>query len=156
MFGVKLYPAGATTNSQDGVTDLFGKCLPVLEQMVEHNMPLLVMISLIITRLLKECSTRIRVYKALCCFYVLSGSRRGHGSRGRCIRSRKGVHRHDIAATDREASAPESCDGAHNYRRRRWLCRVLQRRFVFIESVVVFCGFSFRRLCFSAALVIII
>lgn len=42
IFAVKLYPAGATTNSQDGVTDLFGKCLPVLEEMVEHNMPLLV------------------------------------------------------------------------------------------------------------------
>ena len=43
VFGVKLYPAGATTNSQDGVTDLFGKCLPVLEEMVEQNMPLLVL-----------------------------------------------------------------------------------------------------------------
>ncbi|CAN4105653.1 unnamed protein product [Withania somnifera] len=42
VFGVKLYPAGATTNSQDGVTDLFGKCLSVLQEMVEHNMPLLV------------------------------------------------------------------------------------------------------------------
>ncbi|KAK6123161.1 hypothetical protein DH2020_043109 [Rehmannia glutinosa] len=42
VFGVKLYPAGATTNSQDGVTDLFGKCLPVLEEMVRQNMPLLV------------------------------------------------------------------------------------------------------------------
>ncbi|KAG0491500.1 hypothetical protein HPP92_004898 [Vanilla planifolia] len=42
VFGVKLYPAGATTNSQDGVTDIFGKCFPVLEQMVEQNMPLLV------------------------------------------------------------------------------------------------------------------
>ncbi|XP_010260220.1 PREDICTED: dihydroorotase, mitochondrial-like isoform X2 [Nelumbo nucifera] len=42
VFAVKLYPAGATTNSQDGVTDLFGKCLPVLEEMVQHNMPLLV------------------------------------------------------------------------------------------------------------------
>ncbi|GMN53820.1 hypothetical protein TIFTF001_022959 [Ficus carica] len=42
VFGVKLYPAGATTNSQDGVTDLFGKCLPVLEELVEQNMPLLV------------------------------------------------------------------------------------------------------------------
>ncbi|KAL5573526.1 hypothetical protein UlMin_023123 [Ulmus minor] len=42
VFGVKLYPAGATTNSQDGVTDLFGKCLPVLEEMVEQQMPLLV------------------------------------------------------------------------------------------------------------------
>ncbi|GLT35191.1 hypothetical protein SLA2020_096630 [Shorea laevis] len=42
VFAVKLYPAGATTNSQDGVIDLFGKCLPALEQMVEHNMPLLV------------------------------------------------------------------------------------------------------------------
>ncbi|CAL5342636.1 unnamed protein product [Camellia sinensis] len=42
VYAVKLYPAGATTNSQDGVTDLFGKCLPVLEEMVKHNMPLLV------------------------------------------------------------------------------------------------------------------
>ncbi|XP_073145964.1 dihydroorotase, mitochondrial isoform X1 [Henckelia pumila] len=42
VFAVKLYPAGATTNSQDGVTDLFGKCLPVLEEMVRQNMPLLV------------------------------------------------------------------------------------------------------------------
>ncbi|XP_068647894.1 dihydroorotase, mitochondrial isoform X2 [Aristolochia californica] len=42
IFGVKLYPAGATTNSQDGVTDLLGKCFPVLEEMVEQNMPLLV------------------------------------------------------------------------------------------------------------------
>ncbi|KAK4347272.1 hypothetical protein RND71_033611 [Anisodus tanguticus] len=41
VYGVKLYPAGATTNSQDGVTDLFEKCLPVLQEMVEHNMPLL-------------------------------------------------------------------------------------------------------------------
>ncbi|ERN20489.1 dihydroorotase, mitochondrial isoform X3 [Amborella trichopoda] len=42
VFAVKLYPAGATTNSQGGVTDLFGKCMPVLEKMIEHNMPLLV------------------------------------------------------------------------------------------------------------------
>ncbi|XP_057955525.1 dihydroorotase, mitochondrial isoform X1 [Malania oleifera] len=42
VFAVKLYPAGATTNSQDGVTDLFGNCLPVLEEMIEQNMPLLV------------------------------------------------------------------------------------------------------------------
>ncbi|XVF39349.1 hypothetical protein PTKIN_Ptkin01aG0027500 [Pterospermum kingtungense] len=42
VFAVKLYPAGATTNSQHGVTDLIGKCLPVLEEMVEQNMPLLV------------------------------------------------------------------------------------------------------------------
>ncbi|CAL0304091.1 unnamed protein product [Lupinus luteus] len=40
--GVKLYPAGATTNSQDGVTDLFGKCFSVLEEMVEQDLPLLV------------------------------------------------------------------------------------------------------------------
>lgn len=42
VYAVKLYPAGSTTNSQDGVTDIFGKCFPVLEQMVEQNMPLLV------------------------------------------------------------------------------------------------------------------
>ncbi|ONK56338.1 uncharacterized protein A4U43_C10F7040, partial [Asparagus officinalis] len=40
---VKLYPVGAITNSRDGVTDIFEKCLPVLEQMIEHNMPLLVL-----------------------------------------------------------------------------------------------------------------
>ncbi|XP_048422248.1 dihydroorotase, mitochondrial isoform X1 [Pyrus x bretschneideri] len=42
VYAVKLYPAGATTNSQDGVTDLFGRCLPVLEEMAEQNIPLLV------------------------------------------------------------------------------------------------------------------
>lgn len=42
VFAVKLYPAGATTNSQDGVTDLFGKCMPVLEEMAKQHMPLLV------------------------------------------------------------------------------------------------------------------
>ncbi|GLT86870.1 hypothetical protein SLE2022_049810 [Rubroshorea leprosula] len=42
VFAIKLYPAGATTNSQEGVTDLLGKCSLVLEQMVEYNMPLLV------------------------------------------------------------------------------------------------------------------
>lgn len=44
VYAVKLYPAGATTNSQDGVTDLFGKCLPVLEEMMKQNMPLLVIL----------------------------------------------------------------------------------------------------------------
>ncbi len=38
---VKLYPAGATTNSQSGVTNL-EKVYPVLEQMAEHGVPLLV------------------------------------------------------------------------------------------------------------------
>ncbi|MCP5177871.1 MAG: dihydroorotase [Moraxellaceae bacterium] len=38
---VKLYPAGATTNSHAGVTSL-EKVYPVLEQMAEHGMPLLV------------------------------------------------------------------------------------------------------------------
>uniref|UniRef100_A0A7N0UKN7 Dihydroorotase, mitochondrial n=1 Tax=Kalanchoe fedtschenkoi TaxID=63787 RepID=A0A7N0UKN7_KALFE len=42
VHAVKLYPAGATTNSQDGVTDLFKKCLPVLEEMASQNIPLLV------------------------------------------------------------------------------------------------------------------
>ncbi|KAK3165428.1 hypothetical protein QOZ80_1AG0033050 [Eleusine coracana subsp. coracana] len=41
VFAVKLYPAGATTNSQHGVTDI-GKCLPVLEEMAKQGMPLLV------------------------------------------------------------------------------------------------------------------
>jgi dihydroorotase len=37
----KLYPAGATTNSQDGVTDL-GRLAPVFESMREQGLPLLV------------------------------------------------------------------------------------------------------------------
>ena len=39
---VKLYPAGATTNSSEGVTDLFGHCMPALEAMQAHGLPLLV------------------------------------------------------------------------------------------------------------------
>src|SRR5690606_38736991 len=39
---VKLYPAGATTNSDAGVTDLLGKCGPALEAMQKHGMLLLV------------------------------------------------------------------------------------------------------------------
>ena len=38
---VKLYPAGATTNSQSGVRD-WRRCLPVLERMGEIGLPLLV------------------------------------------------------------------------------------------------------------------
>ena len=38
---VKLYPAGATTNSTSGVTDI-SKCLPTLRRMAEVGMPLLV------------------------------------------------------------------------------------------------------------------
>src|SRR3954464_919828 len=38
---VKYYPAGATTNSDRGVTD-FRKCIVVLEAMAEMGMPLLV------------------------------------------------------------------------------------------------------------------
>ena len=41
VYGVKLYPAGATTNSDSGVTDL-RKVLPVLEAMADVHMPLLV------------------------------------------------------------------------------------------------------------------
>lgn len=39
---VKLYPAGATTNSDAGVTDLLGKCGAALEEMQKQGMPLLV------------------------------------------------------------------------------------------------------------------
>jgi dihydroorotase len=39
---VKLYPAGATTNSDAGVTDLLGKCRPALDALQKHGMPLLV------------------------------------------------------------------------------------------------------------------
>ncbi|MDZ7655638.1 MAG: dihydroorotase [Sulfurimicrobium sp.] len=41
VHGVKLYPAGATTNSDSGVTDIH-KCHAVLEAMQEHDLPLLV------------------------------------------------------------------------------------------------------------------
>ena len=37
----KLYPAGATTNSQSGVKDI-KKIMPVLEKMAEIGMPLLI------------------------------------------------------------------------------------------------------------------
>lgn len=42
IVGVKLYPAGATTNSDAGATDLLGKCSQVLEAMQRVGMPLLV------------------------------------------------------------------------------------------------------------------
>lgn len=42
VHGVKLYPAGATTNSEAGVTDLLGKCAGVLAAMQESGLPLLV------------------------------------------------------------------------------------------------------------------
>lgn len=41
VHGVKLYPAGATTNSDSGVTNL-GHCVQALEAMEKHGIPLLV------------------------------------------------------------------------------------------------------------------
>jgi len=41
VFAVKLYPAGATTNSDAGVKDI-EKVMPVLEKMAEIGMPLLI------------------------------------------------------------------------------------------------------------------
>ena len=41
VFAVKLYPAGATTNSDSGVKDI-RKIMPVLETMAEIGMPLLI------------------------------------------------------------------------------------------------------------------
>jgi dihydroorotase len=41
VFAVKYYPAGATTNSDSGVTDI-GRCLRTLERMAAAGMPLLV------------------------------------------------------------------------------------------------------------------
>jgi dihydroorotase len=40
VFAVKYYPAGATTNSQDGVRDL-ARVYPVIEAMQKHELPLL-------------------------------------------------------------------------------------------------------------------
>lgn len=42
VHGFKLYPAGATTNSEAGVTDLLGRCHAVLDTMQDVGMPLLV------------------------------------------------------------------------------------------------------------------
>lgn len=42
VHGIKLYPAGATTNSDAGVTDLLKYCGAALEAMQKHNLPLLV------------------------------------------------------------------------------------------------------------------
>lgn len=42
VHGVKLYPAGATTHSDAGVTDLLGHCRPALDAMQRCGMPLLV------------------------------------------------------------------------------------------------------------------
>ncbi len=42
VHGIKLYPAGATTNSDAGVTDLLGRCAAALEAMQKTGMPLLV------------------------------------------------------------------------------------------------------------------
>jgi dihydroorotase len=41
VFGVKLYPAGATTNSAEGVTRL-SRCFHTLEKMAQMGLPLLV------------------------------------------------------------------------------------------------------------------
>lgn len=41
IFAVKYYPAGATTNSDNGVTDI-QLCYPALEAMQQNNLPLLV------------------------------------------------------------------------------------------------------------------
>ena len=41
VFAVKLYPAGATTNSDSGVKDI-KKIMPILEMMAEIGMPLLI------------------------------------------------------------------------------------------------------------------
>src|SRR5262245_24682398 len=41
VFGVKLYPAGATTNSSEGVTRL-SRCFHTLEKMAQMGLPLLV------------------------------------------------------------------------------------------------------------------
>ena len=41
VYAVKLYPAGATTNSDQGVTDLLGRCHQVLEAMQRLSVPLL-------------------------------------------------------------------------------------------------------------------
>ena len=42
VYAVKLYPAGATTNSDAGVTDLLGKCASALQALERCAMPLLV------------------------------------------------------------------------------------------------------------------
>ncbi|NOR51748.1 MAG: dihydroorotase [Gammaproteobacteria bacterium] len=41
VYGVKLYPAGATTNSESGVTDIFA-LIPTLQMMARLGLPLLI------------------------------------------------------------------------------------------------------------------
>ena len=41
IFAAKLYPAGATTNSESGVKDI-NKIMPLLEKMTKIDMPLLI------------------------------------------------------------------------------------------------------------------
>ena len=41
IIGIKLYPAGVTTNSKDGVSD-FKNCLPIFKMMEEFDIPLLI------------------------------------------------------------------------------------------------------------------
>ena len=45
VFAAKLYPAGATTNSESGVKDI-KKIMPALETMAEIGMPLLILAKL--------------------------------------------------------------------------------------------------------------
>ena len=52
---MKLYPAGATTNSPDGVTNLFGKCVHVLKEMIEQNISLLVINENFLNYLIVNC-----------------------------------------------------------------------------------------------------
>lgn len=42
VHAVKLYPAGATTNADSGVTDLLARCGVALEAMQKHGVPLLI------------------------------------------------------------------------------------------------------------------
>ena len=41
IIGIKLYPAGVTTNSKDGVSD-FKNCLPIFKMMEKFDIPLLI------------------------------------------------------------------------------------------------------------------
>ena len=74
VYGVKLYPAGATTNSQDGVTDLFGNCYSVLEEMVEQGLPLLVICLLLCLSLLCCLFMFNNVLCSIFCFSFLGGT----------------------------------------------------------------------------------
>jgi dihydroorotase len=73
VYAAKLYPAGATTNSDSGVTSI-DKIFPALEAMAEVGMPLLIHGE--VTVAMSTCSTAKRSSSMSTCAAWSSASRR--------------------------------------------------------------------------------